>query len=365
LAHLCGMKCKVLIGVFLFITANGASAQKSLNWEVDAYGEMYYAWDDLRNPRHERSGFLYNHTRSEELALNIGFVRARVTDSLWRASVGVMSGSYVQRNLASEPSGLRSIYEGVIGVRLGPVRNAWLEAGVFPSHIGYETIIGSDNPTLTRSLIAENSPYYESGVRLTWNSKSKQWNYFLGLLNGWQRMYQLDGRYPPALGWQIKYDPNARWSFNYSGYLGDTDAEEELAMRAFHDLYAVYTAPKGLRCVVSLDYGQQAEDNVFGTQRQWIGATGMVSLPVGKRWKLNGRLERYIDESEVLADNPFDASFDVAGYSLGAEYAITSHVLFRVEAKRMDSPDYVFLQDNETVTNVAHMFTAALSVRIP
>jgi hypothetical protein len=358
------MKNALLIGVFMFITTCCTMGQKSLDWAVDAYGELYYAWDDLRSPSHERPSFLYNHTRSEEFALNIGFLRAKIADSLWRASAGVMLGSYAQRNLAGEPSGLRSIYEALIGVRLGLVRNAWLEAGVFSSHIGYETIIGSDNPTLTRSLIAENSPYYESGLRLTWNSKSKRWNYFLGLLNGWQRMYQLDGLYPPALGWQIKYDPSARWSFNYSGYLGDTDADTDLAMRVFHDVYAVYTAPKGLRCVVSVDYGQQAEDRVIGAQRQWIGATGMVSLPVGKRWKLNGRLERYVDDSELLAVNPFEASFDVAGYSLGADYAINSLLLFRVEAKRFDSPDYVFLQDNETSTNVAHLFTAALSVRI-
>jgi hypothetical protein len=35
-----------------------------------------------------------------------------------------------------------------------------------PSHIGFESVISADCWTLTRSLLAENSPYYETGMRL-------------------------------------------------------------------------------------------------------------------------------------------------------------------------------------------------------
>jgi hypothetical protein len=42
-----------------------------------------------------------------------------------------------------------------------------------PSHIGFESAIGKDCATLTRSILADNSPYYEAGVKIDITSKTK------------------------------------------------------------------------------------------------------------------------------------------------------------------------------------------------
>nr|WP_290930803.1 outer membrane beta-barrel protein [Haliscomenobacter sp.] len=62
-----------------------------------------------------------------------------------------------------------------------------------PSHIGFESAIGKDCWNLSRSILAENSPYYETGVRLSLNSANGKWYAAAMLLNGWQRMARATG----------------------------------------------------------------------------------------------------------------------------------------------------------------------------
>ncbi len=42
-----------------------------------------------------------------------------------------------------------------------------------PSHIGFESAVGSDCWNLTRSILAENSPYFESGIKLNYTNKKQ------------------------------------------------------------------------------------------------------------------------------------------------------------------------------------------------
>lgn len=81
---------------------------------------------------------------------------------------------------------LQHIYESNIGISLNKKNNLWLDAGIFGSHIGFESAISKDCWTLTRSLFAENSPYYLSGTKLTYNP-NEHWEFAVIICNGWQR----------------------------------------------------------------------------------------------------------------------------------------------------------------------------------
>lgn len=65
----------------------------------------------------------------------------------------------------------------------GQPSDNWLDAGIYPSHIGLESAVGKDNRTLTRSLAAENSPYYESGARITYVTPNNAWTLCAHVLN--------------------------------------------------------------------------------------------------------------------------------------------------------------------------------------
>ena len=77
-----------------------------------------------------------------------------------------MTGNYARYNLSGEPDWAKYIYEANVGFRLSKKQNIWIDAGIMPSHIGFESAISADCWTLTRNILAENSPYYESGVKL-------------------------------------------------------------------------------------------------------------------------------------------------------------------------------------------------------
>ncbi len=89
-----------------------------------------------------------------------------------------------------------------------------------PSHIGLESAIGKDNWTLTRSLLAENSPYFESGVKLSYTTNNNKLTVSALALNGWQRITRLEGNSLMSWGSQIFYKPTENLTLNYSTFIG-------------------------------------------------------------------------------------------------------------------------------------------------
>lgn len=355
--------------VVLTISAIGCISlfgQTSADLSWSAYMEWYAGWDDLRAKNHQRPDFIYNHSRSDELALNLALIQAAYGDSLWQVKGGWMVGNYAARNLATEPAGFRSIYSASLSLRLQAKHDAWLELGVFPSHLGYESVIGWDCPNLTRSLIAENSPYYESGIKFSAASVSRKWKYMLAVLNGWQRIAVPAGYFLPALGGQLTYQPNAKWTINYSNFVGDQSSDDDLALRHFHNFYAVYRTTKGRQFTWCADLGFQP--NLSDEERpvgHWFGGAFMAQWPIGQRLRLNGRVEQYVDNDELVANNPYSDLFHLKGYSLGFDYSIGKAFCLRSEVKRLDGPTYHFIQNESELTNVAHMVHVSLCWKRP
>ncbi len=96
---------------------------------ISGYAEVYFSYD-LSEPRNgERPVFLYNHRRHNEVALNLGFIKAAYNRQNVRANLALMAGTYPQYNLAEEPTDLRSVLEANVGLRLSAKRDLWLDAG--------------------------------------------------------------------------------------------------------------------------------------------------------------------------------------------------------------------------------------------
>jgi hypothetical protein len=98
-------------------------------------------------------------------------------------------------NYAAESGVLKNIYEANVGVKISKHKNLWIDAGILPSHIGFESAVSKDCFTLTRSMQAENSPYFESGAKISYTSDNGKWFVSGLVLNGWQRIQRIDGNY--------------------------------------------------------------------------------------------------------------------------------------------------------------------------
>jgi hypothetical protein len=60
-----------------------------------------------------------------------------------------------------------------MGVSLNADNNLWLDVGLFPLNLGFESALSIDNMTLTRSLAAESSLYVLTVAQLTYNPTEK------------------------------------------------------------------------------------------------------------------------------------------------------------------------------------------------
>ena len=83
----------------------------SNNLTISGYAEVYYGLDVNPTPYNERPGFLYNYTRSNEIAVNLAFLKASYSNQRVRGNFALQSGTYTQYNLAAEPAGMDFIYE--------------------------------------------------------------------------------------------------------------------------------------------------------------------------------------------------------------------------------------------------------------
>lgn len=253
---------------------------------VRGYVDAYAAFDAARTADHRRPGFLYSKARTEGVSVDLALLGAELDTRNVRAAATLMAGTFTEDNQGFEEPGLRNVYEARVGVRLGG--RTWIDAGVFPSHLGAESAIGIDNPTLTRSLTAENSPYYLAGVKLG-TAVGDQLE--LGVIgaNGWQTIRQTS---PPSIGggsW-VTWRPAQALTLNWSTWIGVEQPSG--ASRLFSDLYGVASFDR-VDLIGWLDVGTQAGSS-------WGGGNLQVRTWLTSAIGVSGRLEHFRDPEGVV-----------------------------------------------------------------
>lgn len=316
-----------------------ASSYAQSNFKLGAYGEFYYGSQLSGKALNSKANYVYSHHRMQELALNLALVKASYADSHLRANLGLGTGSYMQANYAAESAVFRHVYEANMGVRLSQKADLWLDVGVLPSHIGFESAVGADNATLTRSVLADNSPFYETGARLAFNSKEGEWYLALLLLNGWQHIQQTEGNTKPAFGHQVTWKPNTGITLNSSSFIGNDKPDSLSRMRYFHNLYAQFTLNDRWQGTAAFDIG--AEQDAKGSKRYniWYSPILIMRYQAMDKLGLAGRLEYYADKEHVLIAEDNGPEFATWGYSVNVDYNLLPQVKWRLELRRLQVQD--------------------------
>ena len=324
---------------------------------ITIYGfvDAYYGYDFDQANGNNRQSFLYSHGRQNEFTINQGLVGVRYDDGKVRGAVGLHAGTYVSANYAAEDPVLRHVYEAYAGFR--PFAKAWLDMGIFGSHIGFESAISKDNWTLTRSVMAENSPYYESGARFTYEVGPKLT--LTGLvLNGWQNIRETNQA--KALGTQIQWRPSDKILINSSTFYGNEQPTDSLIRRRyFHNFYVTYAASERVNLALVFDVGKQ-QSATKGKYDTWHTASAFIKYKLADKWSTTVRGEYYYAERGVIIRSimptALNSDFRVAGGSLNLDYMPTSNVAFRVEGRYLNGMRGVFARsdnaDNRSYGNV-------------
>lgn len=311
---------------------------------ISGYAEAYYTYDFGRPASGSRPSFLYSHNRHNEVNLNLAFLRAAYSQSRVRAALALMAGTYAQANLAGEPDVFRNVLEGWGGVQLSKKKALWLDAGILPSHIGFESAVSKDCPTLTRSLVAETSPYLEAGVRLSYTSPNERW-YMAGLLlNGWQRIHQPPGNSTPAFGTQLMYRKGTT-TLNWSTFAGNDKPDSLRRWRYFSNMYGVFTPVKKGTITLGFDAGAEQKAKGSSDLNTWYGLAVIAQYKPAKAWEVSARGEYYSDEQGVIVATNLPGGFKTSGWSLGVGYYVLPNALLRAEGKWYTGNEAFFEQN--------------------
>lgn len=328
-----------------------ASSQADTLWKqkptlkVHGYVDVFYVYD-FNHPQAEfRQAFLYNYNRHNEFNLNLGYMKLGIGQTKYRANLAFQAGTYATDNYASEPNLMSHVFEANAGISLNKKNNLWLDAGIFASHIGFESTISFDNWTMTRSILAENSPYYLTGAKLTY-SPSKRIELLALVCNGWQHIQKIKGNSLPSFGTQVKVVPTKNITLNWSTFVGSDDPDTTRRMRYFNHFYGQFQFTEKFGLIAGFDIGTQQSAKNSSVYDLWFSPVIIGQFIISKNWKTAIRAEYYQDETGIIIPMETINGFNTTGLSLNVDYSPTQNIICRLEGRWLNSKDFIF----ETIT---------------
>lgn len=329
---------------------------------ISGFLDFFYVYDFNTPQTDFRQPFVFNHNRHNQFDLNLGLISLSLEHARYRGQFTLQAGTYANDNYIAEPGVMKNIYEAFMGISLNKKSTVWLEAGIFSSHIGFESAVSMDNWTLTRTLAAESSPYYLSGVKITFNP-NHQWILSGIICNGWQRIQRVPGNSLLSFGTQVVYRPTPKTSINWSTFLGTDDPDVSRRIRFFNNLFGQFEFSEKFHLIAGVDYGiQEKPDNLPGSDTWWSPAI-IGKYSINERWNTSLRYEYFSDQSGVIIPTNTINGFKTTGLSWNFDYVPAANVMCRIEARYFGSKDNLF-QKNGTAKNSNFFIGTSIALKI-
>lgn len=326
---------RISILLALFCMAEYAQAADSGSVQVSGFADVYWGFDPGATVGTDRN-YTTQMLRSREFGLNYGVVTAKYSsaDGI-SAAFGLHAGSYVEANYAAEPEAWRSVSE--VWVQYEFAERWTIKAGIFPSHIGAETALSIQNIALTRSLIADYSPYYETGVALSHSADNLSFSVLL--LNGWQNIRETNA--DKAVGTALAIQASENISVAWNTFAGNEQADGSPSLyRVFNNFIGTYRDSSGTEVSASFDVGIQEVQT--GTASLWYGLALLGRVPLSDHLGIGMRVERYSDPKGVIVTTSPTSSFVCNGASVNLDFRPQPALALRAEVRYLRAEEAVF-----------------------
>jgi hypothetical protein len=333
----------------LLISSTTFAYEPKLKITWGGFVDTQYAFD-FNSPANGDRAYSTQPARTNEFNLNMGFIDVNINSDLLRGRFALQAGTSVQSNYAGEPSRgefsgpdlARHIQEARIGYKISD--KTWIDAGIFFAHVGAESWISRDNLTLTRSLVADFSPYYLSGVKLT-HSLSDALTLQLLVTNGWQNISE--NNTDKNLGTGLEYS-SKNFSIAYNTLIGHEVSPDLNAtprdgeFRHFHNFILRSKNTEFFDWIAQFDIGFQQKPS-SSDYSSWLGGSLMGRYKIGENQKVSLRVEHFNDPDQViLVSLNQPESFNVFGGSIGFDQTLTNNLLWRTEFRYLVADEEIF-----------------------
>jgi len=242
--------------------------------------------------------------RANELNLNAAALDVSLEPRPIGFHVTLGFGSGLEVVHSGEPAGSaigpdvwRNVYQASVSYTAPIGSGLLLEAGIYPSHIGYESFFSKDDWNYTRGWMGEFSPYYQAGVKVSY-AFDAHWSAQLHFLNGWQVIG--DNNQAKAVGTQIAWK-NDRVTLALNTFAGPELPGDNSHWRLFGDVNALVTATSWLSFGATADVGRQDRPEGAAT---WHAAGLYARLALHPRAALALRAEYYDDVDGFFSGSP-------------------------------------------------------------
>ncbi len=254
-----------------------------------------------------------------------------------RARIALQEGAFTRANYGGADSSWRMLHEASMHIRIG---DSWtLDAGVLPSTIGFESMLSWTNPTMSRSLIADHTPYYMLGVHGRWQVDSAL-RIGLVLMNGWQQI--VDANRQPAVGTTL---------------LWRLARETDLAVNTFAGLEPLTDGTSSMRYHVNTTFTHRLGEatvihglfDVTNQQRQagrsslsfYAGLQAVQTL--GNDVQACLRLEHADDSDRILYKFGTAQNVTVSSASMNIDVTLRENLRWRSEVRGFYDPQPTFV----------------------
>jgi hypothetical protein len=346
--------------IMLGITTMAQDSTKEQNnpLSFSGYVEAYYSYDFNKPVDNNRPLFFYSYNKHNEFNVNLAFVKGSYNTDRIRGNIALAAGTYVNANYAAEPGVLKNIYEGNVGVKISKKDNLWIDAGIFASHIGFESAIGKDCGSLTRCILADNTPFFQSGVKLTYITKDSKWLLSALALNGWQRIQRVPGNSLMSWGTQVTFTPSGKVTINYSTFLGTDKPDSARLWRIYHNLYGIFQLNDKIGLTLGFDIGTEQVSKGNSNKNTVYSPVAIVRFTPNNKWAIAVRGEYYSDENGIFIATGTPNGFKTFGASVNFDRNVTGNFVWRTEFRTLHSKDAVFVKANSVTDNNSFVTTS-------
>ncbi len=334
----------LIIGIFSITSQLYSQDNSPLSFSAGI--DVYYAYD-FNKPLDRDRQYVTQAARHNEFNLNWGFIKASLNQEKFRGNLALHTGTYPQFNYALEPNELtRMIAEANAGVRI--TKKIWIDAGIMPGHIGYGSTFSFENEMYTHSLLAENTPYYQTGIQLS-AAVNDQFDVKFLVLNGWQNISETNSA--KSVGIQLNFRPLDELELNYSNYLGnESPVSGQTKILFYNNFYARFDIDEVWHVAASLDYGTQEQWD-SSDQGNIFGIMGLFQFRASQRFHIAARIEHFNDSKEIIVITGTPNGFQNSNLGITLDYIPVEYVKCRLEARSFTASDDIYTSGDNNSQN--------------
>lgn len=329
--------------------------QSKIEWQYGGFFDLGYSLDFNHPANHIfRSRGTTWHVDNVYLNMIAVYLRKRPTEeSRWGVELTAQAGK------DTEVFGFSATAPNIAGFKflrhLGPTnfsylapvgRGLTLQAGIFGSLIGYDSLYAKDNFNYTRPWGADFTPYYMMGVNASYPFNEKLTGTFF-VVNGYWHLARANS--VPSFGGQIAYKVNPRVSVKETVLLGPHQSNTSLKFwRYLTDTIVERKTEKVTFAFEYISSWERVDAPPANPRALMMSSQLPVHWQLNKRWSLSFRPEVFWDRDGrwTLARQTVKAVTNTLEYRI--PYQKTNTIL-RLEYRYDDSrgPDGGFFRGAE------------------